>query len=84
MNPTIAKYQPYHVVLNLSAPRNFAPSAEPPHGPTHEQIARCAYDIYIEHGRANGRSEMDWRQAKEELAHSATTAAHKAALNRRP
>ena len=35
---------------------------------THEQIARCAYDIYIEHGRAEGRSELDWRQAEEELA----------------
>lgn len=36
--------------------------------PTHEQIALAAYDIYLEHGRAEGRSQLNWRQAEEELA----------------
>jgi hypothetical protein len=36
--------------------------------PSHDQIARCAYDIYIAHGRVDGRSDLDWRQAEEELA----------------
>jgi hypothetical protein len=49
----------------------------PPTPPTHEQIARRAYDIYIAHGRTDGRSEMDWRQAEEELAHAALAARHK-------
>jgi len=39
--------------------------------PTHEQIARRAYDIYIAHNRTDGRSELDWRQAEEELTHQA-------------
>jgi hypothetical protein len=43
--------------------------------PTHGEIAQCAYDIYIEHGRAEGRSQQDWLQAEEELAQ--TTAASK-------
>jgi hypothetical protein len=43
--------------------------ASPPRpAPTHAQISRCAYDIYIEHGRVEGRCELDWRQAEEELA----------------
>ena len=40
----------------------------PSGAPTHEQIAQCAYDIYLEHGRAEGRKQLDWRQAEEELA----------------
>jgi|WetSurMetagenome_2_1015567.scaffolds.fasta_scaffold980758_1 hypothetical protein len=40
----------------------------PQPAPTHDQIAQCAYDIYIIHGRVEGRSELDWRQAEEELA----------------
>jgi hypothetical protein len=83
MNPTITEYRPYQAVFTLSAPRDFALSNGQPQGPTHEQIACCAYDIYIEHGRTDGRSEMDWRQAEEELAHTAKTAAHKAAVERR-
>jgi len=48
-----------------------------PCSPTHEDIARRAYDIYIAHDRSDGRSDMDWRQAEEELAHAATAARHK-------
>jgi hypothetical protein len=60
-----------------NAPPTFAPAPASPtrlngngqlHVPTHEQIARCAYDIYIAHGRTEGRSEQDWLQAEEELA----------------
>ena len=45
--------------------------------PTHEQIARRAYDIFIAHDRTDGHCEMDWRQAEEELAHAALAARHK-------
>jgi hypothetical protein len=50
---------PFHGNGQVSPPRP---------APTHNQIARCAYDIYVEHGRAEGRSELDWLQAEEELA----------------
>jgi len=48
------------------------------------QIAKCAYDIYIEHGRVDGRSDQNWLQAEEELAQNAQAAAHKSAVDRRP
>jgi hypothetical protein len=83
MNPTITEYRPYQAVFTPLAQRDFAPSKGRPQKPTHEQIAQCAYDIYIEHGRTDGRSERDWQQAEEELAHTATAAAHKAAVDRR-
>jgi hypothetical protein len=55
---------------NRPAQRPLPSSNGHPHAPTHEQIARCAYDIYLEHGRMEGRSELNWRQAEEELAHA--------------
>ena len=45
---------------------NGQPCPPPPR--THEEIAQCAHDIFIAHGRAEGRSELDWRQAEEQLA----------------
>jgi len=36
--------------------------------PTHEQLALAAYDIYLAHGRAEGRTLANWLQAEEELA----------------
>ncbi len=44
--------------------------------PTHGEIARCAYDIYIEHGRTDGRSQQDWLQAEEELAQTTAVSKH--------
>jgi hypothetical protein len=58
-------------------PRFVACGNGQPCPPTHEEIARRAYDIYIAHDRSDGRSDMDWRQAEEELAHAATAARHK-------
>jgi hypothetical protein len=51
---------------SLAVRGNGQESAQQP-APTHDEIARCAYDIYIAHGRVDGRSELDWRQAEEEL-----------------
>ena len=45
----------------------------PPAHSTHEEIARCAYDIYIAHGREEGRSDRNWLQAEEELAQTPRT-----------
>ena len=50
---------------------NGQPCPPPPR--THEEIARCAHDIYIAHGRAEGRSELNWRQAEEQLAQTPRT-----------
>jgi hypothetical protein len=35
--------------------------------PTHKEIAKRAYEIYIENGRRQGHSEQYWLQAEEEL-----------------
>ncbi len=43
----------------------------PGHGvitvPTHEEIARRAYEIYLRNGRREGQSEQNWYQAEHEL-----------------
>ncbi|MFP2960753.1 DUF2934 domain-containing protein [Myxococcus sp. 1LA] len=51
-----------------------APSAEskalapePRPGPTNEQIARRAYEIFLARGGTHGSSEQDWFQAEREL-----------------
>jgi hypothetical protein len=35
--------------------------------PTHKEIAKRAYEIYIENGRRQGQSEQYWLQAEQEL-----------------
>jgi hypothetical protein len=35
--------------------------------PTHKEIARRAYEIYLENGRKQGQSEQYWLQAEQEL-----------------
>ena len=35
--------------------------------PTHDEIAKRAYGIYINKGRRQGQSERDWQQAENEL-----------------
>jgi hypothetical protein len=35
--------------------------------PTHNEIARRAYEIYLKNGRMQGQSELDWLQAEKEL-----------------
>ena len=34
---------------------------------THEEIARRAYEIYVEKGCPQGQSEQNWLQAEQEL-----------------
>jgi len=36
-------------------------------GPTHEQIARRAYEIFLARGGQSGNPEQDWHQAEREL-----------------
>lgn len=36
-------------------------------GPTEEQIARRAYEIFLARGATHGHHEQDWQQAEREL-----------------
>ena len=38
-------------------------------GPSHEQIARRAYELWEERGRPHGSDEEDWHRAEHELQH---------------
>ena len=48
-------------IHNLPRPRPIETAA-----PTHEDIARRAYEIYLEKGCPQGQSEQDWQQAEQE------------------
>ncbi|ABF88194.1 hypothetical protein MXAN_1975 [Myxococcus xanthus DK 1622] len=45
--------------------RPRAPESRP--GPTNEQIARRAYEVFLARGGTHGNSEQDWFQAEREL-----------------
>lgn len=56
----------------MVAPRPF---------PTHEQIARRAYEIWVQSGYVNGRDAENWAQAERELSAGCTapeSSAHQA------
>ena len=36
--------------------------------PTHEEIAKRSYEIYLARGAAEGSAEQDWLQAERELS----------------
>lgn len=48
------------------APQTPVPIA-PRNGPSHEQIARRAYEIFLARGGLPGHEEQDWFQAEREL-----------------
>src|SRR4051812_8836987 len=50
-----------------AAPTPTAAKQEAKPGPTHEQIARRAYEIYTARGADHGRHDDDWLQAEREL-----------------
>jgi hypothetical protein len=49
-----------------AAPGNTTPRNERT-PPTHEQIARRAYEIFLARGGQPGSAEQDWHQAEREL-----------------
>lgn len=51
---------------------------------SHDAIARRAYDIYVETGRAEGRCERNWRQAEEEIERTKATAGAPVVSGTRP
>ncbi|QRK08392.1 DUF2934 domain-containing protein [Archangium violaceum] len=48
-------------------PRGAANTNTSRPGPTQEQIARRAYELYLARGGSHGRHEDDWLQAEREL-----------------
>jgi hypothetical protein len=48
--------------------------------PTHEQIARRAYELYIKRGQAPGNEQEDWLEAEKELSERYGKIAHQPAL----
>jgi len=38
---------------------------------THEEIARCAYEIYVKSGRTQGQCARNWDHAEEQLREEA-------------
>jgi hypothetical protein len=43
------------------------PTAAPPAEPTYEEIAARAYDVWVAHGRADGRDHENWIEAERQL-----------------
>ena len=41
--------------------------ARPPHQPTNEEIARRAYQLYVQRGYQHGHHLEDWQRAETEL-----------------
>ncbi len=50
-------------------------SVPPPPAPTHEQIARLAYELWERRGRPMGSSDEDWWRAEQELRRRAAEGA---------
>jgi Protein of unknown function (DUF2934) len=36
--------------------------------PDHDEIARCAYDLYVSRGAEDGRDLQDWLEAERQLS----------------
>ena len=54
---------------------NGRPKQASPSMPTHDDIARRAYEIYLRNGRRQGKSEQNWLQAEKELRNEKIEAA---------
>ena len=64
-------FQPNSARGFTAAPKPATPAAGPatPAAPTHDAIARRAYEIYIKKGRQQGQCKQNWRQAEQDLQH---------------
>ncbi len=51
-----------------AAPKAKKAPAKTSSKPTHEQIAKRAYEIYLERGCTSGDPMQDWLRAEQELA----------------
>jgi len=53
--------------LSAKAPKANAKASAPKDEPTHDQIAKRAYELYLARGSLDGYSEEDWLLAEAEL-----------------
>lgn len=54
--------------ISRPAPTPTSPSQSPiASGPTHQQIALRAYELFLARGGRHGRADADWYQAEREL-----------------
>ena len=55
--------------LSAKAPSNKAAASQPTTtgGPTHDEIAKRAYELYLERGSIEGHHDEDWLLAEAEL-----------------
>jgi hypothetical protein len=44
--------------------------------PTHDDIAKCAFDIYVKTGRRQGQCTQNWHQAEDHLRSQGSAACH--------
>jgi hypothetical protein len=47
--------------------------------PDHDEIARCAYELYLSRGAEDGRDVQDWLQAEHQLTKAQKAPAKKSA-----
>jgi hypothetical protein len=78
--PVSIPQQPKALPMSTSQPPKEAPKSAPqqirdiprsrptpPAAPTHDDIAKRAYEIYTLKGCRDGRCEQNWKQAEQEL-----------------
>ncbi len=66
---TAQKQPPQQPASTPARPQNPLSVAPAPRtGPSHEQIARRAYEIFLARGGTPGNPEQDWFQAERELS----------------
>ena len=64
----MARQQPQQPTQQKTTPALQAkPEQTPTNRPSHEQIARRAYEIFLSRGGQHGRHMDDWMQAEREL-----------------
>jgi Protein of unknown function (DUF2934) len=68
MNSTATEMKPAQTFTRV--PTRNAGSCGNSHSrsPTHQEIERCAYEIYVANRREEGRSDENWFQAEHQLA----------------
>ena len=60
--------RPQKAPTATSTTPSFArPAPNTARGPTHEQVARRAYELYLARGGQHGHHAADWAQAEREL-----------------
>ena len=65
------KYTTQSEAKQILAAKQTHSDPHPGHGvitmPTHDDIAKRAYDIYIKNGRRQGQCQQNWQQAEHDL-----------------